>query len=92
MKAMAPVQNTVQEVRGRTIMLIRRYEQGRLTLRDLAQELALMAPLYKHALGGHDDYYQSLLTVAADFDRTGESAQALEQAVTTFRRAAAAVE
>ena len=89
---MAPVENTVQEVRGRTIMLIRRYEQGRLSLRDLAQELGLMTPLYRHALGGHTDYYQSLLDAAADYDRTGEGPQALEQAVTTFRRAAAAVE
>jgi hypothetical protein len=89
---MSPVENTVQEVRGRTIMLIRHYEQGRLTLHDLAQELAFLAPLYQHALGGHDDYYQALLSAASDCDRTGEGSQALEQALTTFRRAAAAAE
>ena len=89
---MAPVDNTVQEVRSRTLRLIQRYEQGGMTLRDLAGELAQMSPLYEHAMGGLADHYQPLLAAAWRYDQDEALEQELESALTEFRRTAAARE
>ncbi|MGH9508306.1 MAG: hypothetical protein ACRD2M_00080 [Terriglobales bacterium] len=86
--------NTVEEVRSSVLRYLRMYEEGGLTLGDLAAELAVMAPAYDHAMGGLDDAYQQLLSTAYKYqvevraDR-GLSQQEWEQAVTVFRRAEA---
>ena len=87
--------NTVQEVRSSVLRYLRMYEEGKLTLGDLAAELAVMAPAYDHAMGGLDDAYQQLLATAhkhraqtsAD---AGRSPDELEEALTRFRRTEAA--
>ena len=86
--------STVEEVRSSVLRYLRIYEEGGLTLGDLAAELAVMAPAYDHAMGGLDDSYQHLLGVAYKYQvesRTdgGLPQQEWEQAVTVFRRAEA---
>ena len=56
--------STVEEVRSSVLRYLRMYEEGGLTLGDLAAELAVMAPAYDHAMGGLDDAYQQLLATA----------------------------
>ena len=41
--------STVEEVRTSVLRYLRMYEEGQLTLRDLAAELAVMAGAYEHA-------------------------------------------
>jgi hypothetical protein len=87
--------NTLQEVRASVLRYLRMYEEGRLTLGDLAAELAALAPAYDHAMGGLDDAYQQLLGVAyrhrvqAGTDG-GLSPAEMEDALTRFRRTEAA--
>ncbi len=86
--------STVEEVRSSVLRYLRMYEEGGLTLGDLAAELAVMAPAYDHAMGGLDDSYQHLLAVAYKYQVEsrsdgGLSQQEWEQAVTVFRRAEA---
>jgi hypothetical protein len=83
--------STVEDVRSSVLRYLRMYEEGGLTLGDLAAELAAMAPAYDHAMGGLDDAYQQLLSTAYKYRaeaRTdgGISQQEWEQAVTVFRR------
>jgi hypothetical protein len=83
--------STVEEVRASVLRYLRMYEEGGLTLGDLAAELAAMAPAYDHAMGGLDDAYQQLLSTAYKYRAEsradgGLSQQEWEQAVTIFRR------
>jgi len=74
--------STVEEVRASVLRYLRMYEEGQLTLRDLAAELAVMAGAYEHAMGGIADTYGTLLESASHSGALEE----LEQAVTEFRR------
>ena len=74
--------STVEEVRTSVLRYLRMYEEGQLTLRDLAAELGVMAGAYEHAMGGIPDPYGVLLVSAS---RSG-ALEELEQAVTEFRR------
>lgn len=65
---------------------LRMYEEGQLTIRDLAAELAVMAGAYEHAMGGIADPYGGLLAAAANFQRRERTLEDLEEAVTHFRR------
>ncbi len=94
-QSMPAPDNTVQEVRSSVLRYLRMYEEGRLTLGDLAAELAVMAPAYDHAMGGLEDAYQQLLGAAYRHHvQTGTdgglSPAELEAAVTRFRRTEAA--
>ena len=77
--------STVEEVRTSVLRYLRMYEEGQLTLRDLAAELAVMAGAYEHAMGGIADAYGALLASAARFQRDA-GFEAFEQDVTEFRR------
>jgi hypothetical protein len=81
--------STVEEVRASVLRYLRMYEEGQLTLRDLAAELAVMSGAYEHAMGGIADPYGSLLLRARRFKERKGSFEELEQAVTDFRRAEA---
>lgn len=89
--------STVEEVRTSVLRYLRMYEEGNLTLGDLAAELAVMAPAYDHAIGGLPDAYADLLATAYQY-RAQSSADArtsyepLELALTNFRRTEAAWE
>jgi hypothetical protein len=89
--------STVEEVRSSVLRYLRSYEEGGLTLYDLAQELAVMAPAYDHAMGGIDDSFGALLDAAFQFREQGKGGvsegawqQELEEALTEFRRSEAA--
>jgi acyl transferase domain-containing protein len=88
-------ESSLEEIRTSTLRYLRMYEEGSFTLRDLACELAVMAPAYDHAMGGIADSYGELLAAAYEF--RSQSAQnpffsgdELEQAMTNFRRSEAA--
>jgi hypothetical protein len=89
--------NTVQEVRASVLHYLRLYEQGSLTLGDLAAELSIMAPAYDEAMGGIADHFGELLETAYKY-RAQSAADArtsyedLERVLTDFRRAEAAWE
>jgi hypothetical protein len=88
-------ESTVEEVRGYVLRYVRMYEEGNLTLGDLAAELAVMAPAYGHAMGGLPDIFGELLGTAYQYQESaradaGTSYDELERALTDFRRAAAA--
>jgi len=78
--------STVEEVRTSVLRYLRMYEEGQLTLRDLAAELAVMSGAYEHAMGGIPDPYGALLVSASRLEGRGGSLEELEQAVTEFRR------
>jgi hypothetical protein len=78
--------STVEEVRTSVLRYLRMYEEGQLTLRDLAAELAVMAGAYEHAMGGILDAYGVLLASASRFQQRADALEELEQAVTEFRR------
>ena len=78
--------STVEEVQASVLRYLRMYEEGQLTLRDLAAELAVMAEAYEHAMGGIPDPYGALLVSASRFKRNEGEFEELEQAVTEFRR------
>ena len=80
--------STVEEVRASVLRYLRMYEEGQLTLRDLAAELAVMSGAYEHAMGSIADPYGTLLGSAARFQRDG-GFEGFEQDVTEFRRAEA---
>ncbi len=87
--------STIEEVRTSVLRYLRMYEEGQFTLGDLASEIAVMAPVYDHAMGGINDSYGDLLATAYKYKRQsdadgGVSQEELEQAVTAFRRAEAA--
>ena len=81
--------STVEEVRASVLRYLRMYEEGQLTLRDLAAELAVMDAAYEHGMGGIPDAYGALLASASRLERRAGSLEELEQAVTEFRRAEA---
>ena len=89
--------NTVQEVRASVLHYLRLYEQGSLTLGDLAAELGVMAPAYDDAMCGIADHFGRLLETAYKY-RAQSAADArtsyeeLERVLTEFRRAEAAWE
>ena len=83
-----------EEVRGATLMYLRMFEEGKLTLGDVATELAAMTAAYRHAIGLLDDEFSALLEAALHYkseeQRFGWASQAdFEKAVTEFRRTAA---
>ena len=78
--------STVGEVRTSVLRYLRMYEEGQLTLRDLAAELAVMGAAYEHAMGGIPDPYGTLLGSASRLERRDGSLEELEQTVTEFRR------
>ena len=81
--------STAEEVRASVLMYLRMYEEGRLTLGDLAAEMAALAPAYEHAMGGVGDAYGELLGAARRYASAGGT-QELEEAMTVFRRVEAA--
>ena len=87
--------STVEEVRSSVLKYLRMYEEGNLTLNDLAAELSVMAPAYDHVMGGISDNFGDLLAAAHEY-RTqaagngSTSYERLEQALTQFRRREAA--
>jgi hypothetical protein len=87
--------STPDEVRASVLRYLRMYEEGNLTLGDLAAELAVMAPAYDHAMGGIADNYGELLATAYKY-RAESSADAstsyedLERVLHEFRRSEAA--
>lgn len=76
--------STVEEVRNSVLRYLRLYEEGQITLGDLAAELAVMALPYEHAIGGIEDHYAPLLQAAAQYASIGPFI--FEQAMTHFRR------
>ena len=78
--------STVEEVRTSVLRYLRMYEEGQLSMRDLAAELAVMSGAYEHAMGGIPDPYGVLLRSASRFERRQGALEELEQAVTDFRR------
>lgn len=91
---MAAPDSSTEEIRGGTLMYLRMFEEGKLTLGDLAAELAVMTAAYRHAIGTLDDEFSTLLEAAlqykAEQQRFGWASQDdLEKAVTEFRRTAA---
>lgn len=81
--------STVEEVRASVLRYLRMYEEGQLSMRDLAAELAAMTSAYEHAMGGIPDPYATLLVRASRFEGREDAFEELEQAVTEFRRAEA---
>ncbi|HXZ80698.1 MAG TPA: hypothetical protein VEG30_12255 [Terriglobales bacterium] len=87
--------STIEEVRASVLKYIRMYEEGNLTLSDLASELAVMAPAYDHAMGGIGDHWGGLLATAFQYRQESQSNpmtsyEELERALTDFRRTEAA--
>ena len=83
--------STQEEVRASVLKYIRQYEEGGLTLGDLAAELSVYAPAYNEVMGGVRDHWGGLLNAAFDLHRRpgGDFAE-LEEKLTEFRRAEAA--
>jgi hypothetical protein len=81
--------STIEEVRASVLRYLRMYEEGQLSLRDLAAELAVMSGAYEHAMGGIPDAYVELLASAWGFQRRQRAFEELEEAITAFRRAEA---
>jgi hypothetical protein len=89
--------STVEEVRASTLRYIRMYEEGNLTLGDLAAELAVLAPAYDAAMGGIADTFGDLLETAYRYRtmsmvNASASYEELERVLTKFRRSEAAWE
>jgi hypothetical protein len=86
--------SSMEEIRNGALMYLRMYEEGKLTLRDFAAEVAVMTAAYRHAIGSVDDEFSALLEAALQYkseeQRFGWASQDdLEKAVTQFRRTAA---
>ncbi len=83
--------STQEEVRASVLKYIRMYEEGGLTLRDLAAELSVYAPAYNEVMGNMSDHWRELLNAAFDQHRQpGNGFENLEEALTSFRRSEAA--
>jgi hypothetical protein len=83
--------NTQQEVRASVLKYIRMYEEGGLTLGDLAAELSVYAPAYSEVQGGISDHWSGLLNAAFEQHRKpGSDFEPLENALRDFRRTEAA--
>lgn len=79
--------STQQEVRASVLRYIRMYEEGGLTLGDLAAELSVYAPAYNEVMGGLPDHWGGLLNAAFDQHRQpGSDFGELEEKLTEFRR------
>ena len=92
---MAAPDSTAEEVRSSVLKYLRMYEEGTLTLNDLAAELSVMAPAYEHVMGGIPDNFGELLDVAREYRALADtkapaSYESLERALTDFRRREAA--
>jgi len=92
---MAAPDSTAEEVRSSVLKYLRMYEEGTLTLNDLAAELAVMALPYEHVMGGIADNFGELLVVAHKYQAKADakapaSYESLERALTDFRRREAA--
>ena len=83
--------STQEEVRASVLKYIRMYEEGGLTLRDLAAELSVYAPAYNEVIGGVTDHWSELLNAAFEQHRKpGGGFEVMEEKLTDFRRAEAA--
>jgi hypothetical protein len=83
--------STQEEVRISVLKYIRRYEEGGLTLGDLAAELSVYAPAYHSVIGGVTDHWSELLNAAAEQHRKpGSDFEDLETKLRDFRRTEAA--
>ena len=79
--------STQEEVRASVLRYIRMYEEGGLTLGDLAAELSVYAPAYNDVMGGVSDHWSELLNAAFDQHRQpGSDFGELEEKLTNFRR------
>ncbi len=79
--------STQEEVRASVLRYIRMYEEGGLTLGDLAAELSVYAPAYNEVMGGVSDHWSELLNAAFDLHRQpGSDFGDLEMKLTEFRR------
>lgn len=79
--------STQEEVRASVLRYIRMYEEGGLTLGDLAAELSVYAPAYNEVIGGVKDHWSELLNAAFDQHRQpGSDFGELEAKLTEFRR------
>ncbi len=83
--------STQEEVRASVLKYIRMYEEGGLTLRDLAAELSVYAPAYNEVMGSVTDHWRELLNAAYEQHRQpGSGFEDLEEKLTDFRRSEAA--
>jgi hypothetical protein len=83
--------STQEEVRTSVLKYIRMYEEGALTLGDLAAELSVYAPAYNVAIGSVTDHWSELLNAAFEQHRQpGSDFEALETTLRDFRRTEAA--
>ena len=83
--------STQEEVRASVLRYIRLYEEGRMTMGDLAAELSVYASAYTDVMGGIEDHWSGLLNAAFDTHRQpGSDFHKLETALTDFRRSEAA--
>jgi hypothetical protein len=83
--------STQEEVRASVLKYIRMYEEGGLTLGDLAAELSVYAPAYNEVIGAVHDHWSELLNAAFEQHRhPGSDFEVLETALREFRRAEAA--
>jgi hypothetical protein len=79
--------STQEEVRASVLRYIRMYEEGGLTLGDLAAELSVYASAYKEVMGGRQDHWGNLLNAAFEQHRhPGGDFGELEEKLTEFRR------
>jgi hypothetical protein len=79
--------STQEEVRASVLRYIRMYEEGNLTLGDLAAELSVFAPAYNEVIGGVTDHWSELLNAAFEQHRQpSQDFGELERALTDFRR------
>jgi hypothetical protein len=83
--------STQEEVRASVLKYIRMYEEGALTLGDLAAELSVYAPAYNEAIGSVSDHWSELLNAAFEQHRSpGSDFEDLEIKLRDFRRTEAA--
>jgi hypothetical protein len=83
--------STQEEVRASVLKYIRMYEEGALTLGDLAAELSVYAPAYNEVIGHVADHWSELLNAALEQHRQpGSSFEDLENTLRDFRRTEAA--
>lgn len=88
---MSAPDSTQEEVRTSVLRYIRMYEEGALTLGDLAAELSIYASAYKQVIGSIDDHLSHLLDAAYEHHRLpGAGMDELESALRDFRRTEAA--
>jgi len=83
--------STQEEVRASVLKYIRMYEEGALTLGDLAAELSVYAPAYNEVIGRVADHWSDLLNAALQQHKhPGSDFDELETTLRDFRRTEAA--